>query len=128
MEYADTRLADAAIKAPPMFLTNKTTVRHHYHGVGDDFPIILYYNEYQQLTEFNIGNLVVEEDGRFYTPPVTSGLLDGVMRQSLMAEGRLEERGYPMGTFLEKLEDGSIKIYMINSLKEWVQINLNIPG
>ena len=81
-----------------------------------------------QLTEFNIGNLVVEEDGRFYTPPVTSGLLDGVMRQSLMADGRLEERGYPMETFLEKLEDGSIKIYMINSLKEWVRINLNIPG
>ncbi|GGA60326.1 aminodeoxychorismate synthase, component I [Salinicoccus roseus] len=128
VEYADARLADAAIKAPPMFLTNKTTVRHHYHGVGDDFPIVLYYNEYQQLTEFNIGNLVVEEDGRFYTPPVTSGLLDGVMRQSLMADGRLEERGYPMETFLEKLEDGSIKIYMINSLKEWVRINLNIPG
>ncbi len=61
-------------------MRNKTTVRHHYHGVGDDFPIVLYYNEYQQLTEFNIGNLVVEEDGRFYTPPVTSGLLDGVMR------------------------------------------------
>ena len=40
----------------------------------------------------------------------------------------MEERGYPMETFLEKLEDGSIKIYMINSLKEWVRINLNIPG
>lgn len=128
VQHADARLAEGAIKAPPMFLANKTTVRHHYHSVSDDFPIVLYYNEYQQLTEFNIGNLVVEEDGRFHTPPATSGLLDGVMRQSLMAQGILEERDYSLESFLEKHENGSIKIYLINSLKEWVRINLNIPG
>ncbi|WP_051683072.1 chorismate-binding protein [Salinicoccus luteus] len=128
MSHADARLAEGPINASPMFLTNKTTVRHHYHSVSDDFPIVLYYNEYQQLTEFNIGNLVVEEDGEFHTPPVTSGLLDGVMRQCLMAQGILTERDYSLESFLEKYENGSIKIYLINSLKEWVGINLNIPG
>src|SRR5699024_3350833 len=52
-----------SITAPAEFLRHKTTVRHHYHSEDDEFPVVLYYNENHRMTEFNIGNPVVEEAG-----------------------------------------------------------------
>ncbi len=80
------------------------------------------------MTEFNIGNLVVEEAGVYYTPPESEGLLGGVMRRSLIAEGSVLERSYTKVELIRKYRDGDIQIYMVNSLKEWVKISLDISG
>lgn len=125
---AAAKIADKEIRAPREFLENKTTVRHHYHSADNEFSIVLYYNEYHRVTEFNIGNLVVEEAGVYYTPQKSEGLLDGVMRRSLIEDSKVKERNYTKAELVQKYMDGEIQIYMINSLKEWVKISLNVSG
>lgn len=124
----DAVLAAREIQAPAAFLSNKTTVRHHYHSDNNEFSIVLYYNEYHQLTEFNIGNLVIEEDNGYFTPPASAGLLEGVMRQSLLNNGDIKIRAFTKDELISKYHEGTIKLYMINSLKEWVRISLKITG
>ncbi|WP_411843472.1 aminodeoxychorismate synthase component I [Salinicoccus sp. HZC-1] len=127
-DAAEAKLANGEIKAPAVFLENKTTVRHQYHSTDNEFSIVLYYNEYHRVTEFNIGNLVVEEAGVFYTPPLTDGLLGGVMRRSLIERDVLRERSFTKTELIRKYTGGDIQLYMINSLKEWVKISLNVSG
>ena len=52
-------------------------IDNHDDSPDDDFNIVLYYNDKQQLTEFNIGDLAVYEDGRYYTPIEEAALLNG---------------------------------------------------
>ncbi|MDR2468227.1 MAG: aminotransferase class IV, partial [Spirochaetaceae bacterium] len=37
-------------------------------------------------------NIILELDGALWTPPVSCGLLNGIMRQRLLAEGFCKER------------------------------------
>ncbi len=43
-------------------------------------------NERQELTEGCISNLILLLDGKYYTPPVSSGLLNGTLRRKLLAD------------------------------------------
>ena len=114
------------ILAPPKFIENKTTVRYHYKIPNNDFNIVLYYNEQQQLTEFNIGNVVISENGKFYTPSEQSGILNGVMRQSLMDDKTIHEKDYSIDDFIEKYKNDQISVYLINSVRGWLKIRLTI--
>jgi para-aminobenzoate synthetase / 4-amino-4-deoxychorismate lyase len=73
-------LAAAAVNSSDIFLFHKTTHRAVYEharaGVPDCDDVLLY-NERGELTEFTIGNLVVEMDGELVTPPIECGLLAG---------------------------------------------------
>ena len=76
-------------------LYHKTTQRQVYEralaGVPEGDEALLY-NEQGELTEFCIGNLVVELEGRRWTPPLACGLLPGTLRAELLAQQRIEER------------------------------------
>ncbi len=54
------------------------------------------------LTEGSFTNLFVERDGKLLTPPARLGLLPGVLRRSLIEEGRAQEAEL----CLDDLEDG----------------------
>ena len=43
------------------------------------------------MTEGSIANLFVERDGILLTPPLSLGLLPGVLRRSLIEQGRAKE-------------------------------------
>jgi branched-subunit amino acid aminotransferase/4-amino-4-deoxychorismate lyase len=79
------------------WLAIKTSWRpHHEHAAReaserDCFDALLR-NERDELTEGARTNLFVELDGVLYTPPVSSGLLPGVLRNRLLAMGRAHER------------------------------------
>ena len=113
------------IRAASRFLSHKTTVRHHYQLI-DELALNLYYNRNNELTEFNIGNLVIKEAGRFYTPPIEVGLLNGVMRQELLAMGKVSARIYLLDEFLNKYKRGILEVYMINSVREWTLVKFEI--
>jgi para-aminobenzoate synthetase/4-amino-4-deoxychorismate lyase len=71
------------------------------------------------LTEGTFHNLVLKLDGKLVTPPLACGLLPGVMRGALLAEGTIAERVlYPSD--LEKAEE----IWLINSVREWRKARL----
>src|SRR5690606_34376426 len=88
------RLAASPIDSGNPFLFHKTTYRKVYdeHRSSADIFSVLLWNEKEELTEFTIGNLVVEKNGKFFTPPVSCGLLPGTFRQYLIDQGEIEEK------------------------------------
>jgi para-aminobenzoate synthetase/4-amino-4-deoxychorismate lyase len=89
------RLAFASRPMPPAdeFILHKTTRREAYAAftpTGGAFDTLLW-NAAGELTETTIGNVALRIDGRWLTPPVSAGLLPGVCRAALLAEGRVAE-------------------------------------
>ena len=52
----------------------------------------IYYNQKKELLETSIGILVLKIEDQLYTPPVHLGLLNGIYRQSLIANNQVTER------------------------------------
>lgn len=82
-------LANEKTRSGDLFLRHKTTVRDTYdaawrtaeaHGAFD----MLFCNERGELTEGGRSTVFVKLDGRWFTPPLASGLLPGVMRSVLL--------------------------------------------
>ena len=117
---ANFRLADLPISSADEFLLHKTTRREIYeqHAPGGqaEFDTLLW-NERGELTEFTRANLVVQIDGVVWTPPVSCGLLNGTLRDELVAWGVLQER-------VLKCEDllRAQGIWWLNGLRGWVEI------
>ncbi len=86
-------LADSPILSDNEFLRHKTTERSTYeaHAPGPGYFDTLLWNERHEITEFTKGNVIVQFDGRFLTPPIFCGLLPGVLRQKLLDSGDIEE-------------------------------------
>ncbi|MFG6429693.1 chorismate-binding protein [Roseateles sp. LYH14W] len=74
------------------FLAHKTTRRELYAFAkpAEAFDVILW-NEAGELTECSFGNLALHIDGQWLTPPLAAGLLPGVLRAELLAQGRIKE-------------------------------------
>ena len=83
-------LADTPTHSGDVFLRHKTAIRSRYdaawraaeaHGAFD----ALFFNERGELTEGGRSNVFVRLDGHWWTPPLSCGLLPGVMRQIVLA-------------------------------------------
>jgi para-aminobenzoate synthetase / 4-amino-4-deoxychorismate lyase len=80
------------------FLFHKTTNRKIYDSAfaavsSAGFDDTLFVNARGEVTEGAISNVLIEKDGRWYTPPVGCGLLPGVYRRFLLkTRVELEER------------------------------------
>lgn len=113
------RLAVAThpIDAADRFLYNKTTHRTIYDDAKSSRPSsddVILWNTHGEITETTIANLVLELDGKKFTPPVECGLLPGVFRARLLASGEIRERRMR----LEDLRRAS-RIWTINSVRKW---------
>ena len=117
-------LARTPVCRTDKFLCHKTTRRAvyeaHRSAQPDCFDVLLW-NEEGELTEFTIGNLVIEQGGRLWTPPRGCGLLDGTRRAELLAQGRLQER-------ILRREDLDLasRIWLVNSVRGCVSVTF--PG
>jgi len=110
-------LANKPINSNEVFLFHKTTYREMYDSAKKDFPDyddVLLFNERNELTEFTLGNLVVEMDGKLYTPPISCGLLAGTFRDYLIETGQVEERVIRVDE-IEKCG----KVFLVNSVRKW---------
>jgi para-aminobenzoate synthetase/4-amino-4-deoxychorismate lyase len=83
-------LADTPTQSTDLFLRHKTSLRSRYdaawraaeaRGAFD----ALFFNENGELTEGGRSNVFVRIDGRWFTPPLSCGLLPGVMRAVILA-------------------------------------------
>ncbi|MDO7907912.1 aminodeoxychorismate synthase component I [Paenibacillus sp. JX-17] len=111
-------LSSEPVNSSNLFLYHKTTHREVYNErKAEGWDETLLWNERGELTEFVIGNLVLEMNGRLYTPPVVSGLLGGTLRRSLLESGRITERVLYRSDLLK-----AEKIWLINSVRGWVPI------
>jgi para-aminobenzoate synthetase/4-amino-4-deoxychorismate lyase len=118
-------LGRSPVSSQDRFLFHKTTHRAIYErqraSLPDVFDVLLW-NERGEITEFTIGNVVVELDRRRYTPPVDCGLLAGVFREELLHAGTVAERVITV----DDLKRAS-RVWLVNSLREWVETRVR-PG
>src|SRR5215218_11243231 len=84
-EVKRVELATEPVDSSDRFLFHKTTIRRG----GND---VIFWNERGEVTESSIANVVVSIDGELFTPPIECGLLPGVFRNHLLAEGEIKER------------------------------------
>jgi para-aminobenzoate synthetase/4-amino-4-deoxychorismate lyase len=106
------------------FTRFKTTHRAHYEALAPTDPAVfdtLLYNEADELTECTRGNIALLLDGRWVTPPLRCGLLDGVGREMALKEGRLHEAVVRLDD-LPRVQ----ALAFINSLRGWLDARL--PG
>jgi para-aminobenzoate synthetase/4-amino-4-deoxychorismate lyase len=82
-------LSEETTRSDDLFLRHKTGIRSRYdaawraaeqQGAFDS----LFFNERDELTEGGRSNVFVRIGGRWYTPPVSAGLLPGVMRAVIL--------------------------------------------
>ena len=113
-------LAKTPVSSQDVFLFHKTTNRAVYEAHvraidrvahPDAFDVLLW-NEAREVTEFTIGNVIVEIDGERYTPPRGCGLLGGTLRAELIEQGAIRERVIT----LDDLSTAT-RLWLINSVR-----------
>ncbi|WP_312798152.1 aminotransferase class IV, partial [Tianweitania sp.] len=118
------RLAATKLPSHDPLLAHKTTRRALYETARAEFAQheaqeVLLSNELGELCEGTITNLFVDRgDGILATPPLTSGLLPGVLRGELLESGRAVEQVL----FPADLQGG--QIYVGNSLRGLIAARL----
>jgi para-aminobenzoate synthetase/4-amino-4-deoxychorismate lyase len=112
-------LSNQPINSGEIFLHHKTTHRNIYPSLVHEIDDVLLYNENDELTEFTIGNLVVEMNGELFTPSASCGLLAGTFREHLLETQQIKER------VIRKNElPKCLNIFLINSVRKWVVVKI----
>ncbi|KJJ84321.1 para-aminobenzoate synthase subunit I [Candidatus Omnitrophus magneticus] len=114
-------LSKKTVQSDNIFLHYKTTNRDLYdkelsRHKKNGFFDVLFLNERGELTEGAISNIVLKLNNKFFTPPVSSGLLNGVYRQVLLkhkTRPHVEEKIL----YLEDIRNAS-DILLINSVRK----------
>ncbi|MFH1767690.1 MAG: aminodeoxychorismate synthase component I [Candidatus Omnitrophota bacterium] len=122
-------LSKGKISSKQVYLYHKTTRRGVYdqklcRGRKRGFSEVVFTNEKGEVTEGCISNVFILQDGTLYTPPVSCGLLPGVLRKYLLTNGAAREKIiYPRD--LEKSE----KVFLGNSLRGLMEARIVVfPG
>ena len=115
-------LANHPVDCRERTLQHKTTRRSVYDLHRQQHPQafdVLLWNRQGDLTEFTYGNVVLELDGALATPPVSSGLLPGVLRAELLARGIVIERTLQRADLAR-----ASRIWFINSVRGWIPVQM----
>ena len=123
--------ADAPVQSDNVFLRHKTTVRGTYEEAlkrVEQLPgcfDALFFNERGELTEGARTNVYLVMDGRWYTPPLSCGVLNGAMRRALMAQHtpRIEER-----VLYRADVEAADEIWLSNALRGLFRVRLLKPA
>lgn len=118
------RLSMDPIDSSSPLIYHKTTAREVYRrrlAAHPGYDEVLLTNERAELTEFTTGNVILVIEGERLTPPVESGLLSGVAREVLLAEGRLAERVLTPAD-LARAE----AVYLVNSVRDIIPVRVDI--
>lgn len=111
------------------WLQYKTTHRPWYQQAAawladhPDIFEILYWNDVGEMCEGSRSNLYMQAcDGRWQTPPLSSGALPGVQRQALLREGLVAEARITREDFLQA------RAWRIsNALRGWLDVVIVEP-
>ncbi|MCM1009495.1 MAG: aminodeoxychorismate synthase component I [Fusobacterium sp.] len=114
VENVNIRIAETTTDSSNPYLRIKTDFRPWYKIKNDVFDEI-YFNERGELTEGARSNVIIEKNGKFYTPPIKCGLLNGIYRQLLNSEEKV--------LYKEDLLNAEA-IYCCNSVRGMVKVCL----
>jgi para-aminobenzoate synthetase/4-amino-4-deoxychorismate lyase len=113
------------------FIHHKTTCRRVYEAereraVAAGFLEVLFCNERGELTEGSITNVFILKAGKLLTPPLTCGLLGGVLRGALL-DGEVESPdGIQVSESVLSVKDlrEAEAIYVGNSVRGLIRVRL----
>jgi para-aminobenzoate synthetase/4-amino-4-deoxychorismate lyase len=82
-------LTDERTSSSDPFRRHKTTRREPYDRLyakarDHGFEEVIFSNENGEITEGAISNIFIERTGKLLTPPITSGVLPGVLRRHIL--------------------------------------------
>ena len=112
------------------YLYHKTTLRKLYddertQAVAKGYYEVLFVNEKGEVTEGSYTNIFLQKDGKLITPPVSCGLLPGVLRNHLLEK-------YPElvreASFTSKDMEEADAVYVGNSVRGLVRVKLKIKN
>ncbi len=111
------KISDIVLDSSDEFIRHKTTYRPWYVESykkikNDEIYDEIFFNEKGELCEGARCNILLEMGGKFYTPPVSCGLLNGTMRENLLASNVCIEKVL----YKEDLLNAE-NIYCINSVR-----------
>ncbi|TKX30626.1 bifunctional chorismate-binding protein/class IV aminotransferase [Campylobacter aviculae] len=106
------------------FLYHKSSLRKLYDDKAslwknDLCYDIAFFNEKNELCEGSRSNILINKNGKFYTPPLHSGLLNGIYRSFLVRLGYVQEKNLHEKDLIEADE-----IYCINSVRGLKKVSL----
>jgi para-aminobenzoate synthetase/4-amino-4-deoxychorismate lyase len=84
-------LSDEPVDSTALFARHKTNIRSRYDAAWKHAESVgafdtLFFNEHGELAEGGRSSVFVRVGGRWYTPPLSSGVLPGVMRGLLLED------------------------------------------
>ncbi|MFO7641267.1 MAG: aminotransferase class IV, partial [Candidatus Competibacteraceae bacterium] len=110
-------LAREPVDSSTIWSYHKTTRCELYVAARTSRPDcdeVILWNERGELTEASTANLVLDLDGAWVTPPVTSGLLAGTFRDWLLAAGQIREQVLTRADLPR-----ARRIALVNSVRRW---------
>ena len=114
-------LANRPVSRYNRFLYHKTTCRDVYEALQSEHPDaldVLLWNEQGEITEFTIGNVVLNIRGELLTPARESGLLDGTLRAELLEQGVVRAATITLSELASARQ-----IWLINSVRGWIPVH-----
>ncbi len=109
-----------------VYLFHKTTNRALYNEEYEKYKNegyfdVIFSNIENEITEGAISNIVILKNNEYFTPPLSSGVLDGVYRKFLF-----ESKTLPLKEKVLYLEDlkNADKIFLINSVRKMAEVAL----
>ena len=125
-QAARVRFSGKKTDSGDIFLYHKTTNRQVYDEEykkwqDKGYFDIIFTNEKRELTEGSVTNIIIKKGRAYYTPPVRSGLLNGVFRRYI-----LEQKKIPVieKVLYKKDVQEADEIYMLNSVRGMVRVGL----
>jgi 4-amino-4-deoxychorismate lyase len=119
-------LTELRLESSEFYLQHKTTHRPWYEAATQwlakhpDYFDLIFLNEKGELCEGSRSNIYVFKEGVWYTPPLSSGLLGGVLRTELIESGQARE------AILQPLDlaGSTTRIRLSNALRGWFDVRL----
>jgi len=119
-------LSDEQVDGASCWVYHKTTNRELYDkefaaAQSRNLIDVIFCNKEGNVTEGCITNIIIYRNGAYFTPPVTDGLLDGVMRQYL-----IDNCLHPFNEQSLSMEDvrGAEAVFLCNSVRGLIQVTL----
>ncbi len=123
-------LSDTTTYSDDHFLKHKTSIRRLYDQGWQQAEAVgafdsLFCNERGELTEGGRSNLFIKLKGRWFTPPLSAGLLPGVMRSVMLEDDRLNATECSL-----TLDDlaAAEEVAVCNALRGWLRAEVFFPS
>ena len=118
------KISKKIISKNNIYLYHKTTERQMYDqelfdARSNGFFEVIFVNRDRQITEGSFTNIFLEKNKKLYTSTLSCGLLPGVLRESLLKEGKVLEKELYTKDLL-----GADAVYVGNSVRGLVKVEV----